>query len=229
MGVRHRAYAVAMGEDTRGVRTADVSRLVLLLLWAALLVSALLWGPDLEALQAWVEDAGAAAPLAYLSVYLLGVFAFLPRPALNAAAGLLFGMSLGLVLAVAGGVCAALAQFSVARHVAGDAVDRRLPEGARTRLEALAGGRALLAVLQLRLIPVIPYQVVNYGFGLTRMRMWPFALGTLLGGVPSTVALVLVGVGGTDLGLPVAVAGAVLAVVIGALWWMRSRRGRTRA
>lgn len=118
-----------MGEDTRGVRAADVSRLALLLLWVALLVSALLWGPDLETLQAWVEDAGAAAPLAYLSVYLLGVFAFLPRPALNAAAGLLFGMSLGLVLAVAGGVCAALAQFWVARHVAGDAVARRLPEG----------------------------------------------------------------------------------------------------
>ncbi|PDP84475.1 TVP38/TMEM64 family protein [Glycomyces fuscus] len=218
-----------MHKDTRVVRAADVSRLVLLLVWVALLVAALLWGPDLETLQVWVEDAGAAGPLAYLGVYLVAVFAFLPRPALNAAAGLLFGTSLGLVLAVAGGVCAALAQFSVARYVAGDAVARRLPEGARTRLEALAGGRALLAVLQLRLVPVIPYQVVNYGFGLTRMQVWPFALGTLVGGVPSTAALVLVGVGGTDLGLPVAVGGAVLAVMIGVVWWARSRGGRKRA
>jgi uncharacterized membrane protein YdjX (TVP38/TMEM64 family) len=218
-----------MNQDTRVVRAADVSRLVLLMVWVALLVAALLWGPELETLQGWVEDAGAAGPLAYLAVYLVAVFAFLPRPALNAAAGLLFGISFGLVLAVAGGVGAALAQFSVARYVAGDAVARRLPEGARTRLESLAGGRALLAVLQLRLIPVIPYQVVNYGFGLTRMRMWPFAMGTLLGGVPSTAALVLVGVGGTDLGVPVAVGGAVLAVVIGVVWWARSRGGRKRA
>ncbi|WP_017571535.1 TVP38/TMEM64 family protein [Nocardiopsis halotolerans] len=218
-----------MGQGTRGVSTAGVSRLVLLLVWGTVLVLALLWGPETSTLRGWVEAAGTAGPLAYLGVYVMAVFALVPRPALNAAAGLLFGMSFGLVLALLGGVCAALAQLSVARHVAGDAVARLLPAGARTRLDALADGHALVAVIQLRLVPVIPYQAVNYGFGLTRIRVWPFALGTLVGGVPGTAALVLVGAGGADLGVPVAVGGTVLAVAVGVVWWLRSRRWRARA
>jgi len=206
-----------------GGRGGRLSRAVLLAAWVAVLVLALFHGPGPAALRSWVEGAGASGPAVYLAVYVVAVFALVPRPALNALAGLLFGVPLGLVLALAGGVGAALAQFAVARYVAGDAVARRLPEGIRERLDALAGGRAFLAVLQLRLLPVVPYQAVNYGLGLTRMGVWPFASGTFAGAVPATAALVLVGDGGADLGGPVAVAGTLLTVVIGAVWWLRSR------
>ncbi|WP_159941966.1 MULTISPECIES: TVP38/TMEM64 family protein [unclassified Nocardiopsis] len=209
-----------------GHARAAAPRLALLALWAAVLVLALVRGPDPETLREWVEEAGAAAPLAYLCVYAAAVFALLPRPVLNAAAGLLFGWPWGLPLALVGGVCAALAQFWVARYVAGETVARLLPEGVRTRVDALEGGRALLAVLQLRLLPVVPYQAVNYGFGLTRMGAWPFAAGTLAGGVPATAALVLVGSGGADLGVPAAVGACVLAAVLGLAWWWHARRAR---
>ncbi|MFD3685884.1 TVP38/TMEM64 family protein [Nocardiopsis sp. NPDC058631] len=215
-----------MGKEPRGGaggRGRRMSRAVLLAVWVAVLVLALVQGPGPDALRSWVEGAGAAGPAVYLAAYVVAVFAFVPRPALNALAGLLFGVPLGLVLALVGGVGAALVQFAVARHVAGDAVARRLSEGVRGRLDALAGGHAFVAVLQLRLLPVVPYQAVNYGLGLTRMGVWPFASGTFAGAVPATAALVLVGGGGADLGVPVAVAGTLLAVVIGAVWWVRSR------
>ena len=157
----------------------------------------------------------------------------MPRPALNIAGGLFFGLAAGTVLALIGGVLAALVQFTVARYVAGDALARRLPERVRTRLEGLTGRRALLAVVQLRLIPVIPYQMVNYGFGLTGLRAGPFALGTALGSVPATAAMVVVGTGGVDLGFPVAVATGAAAALLALAWWLRSRRsgkrGRARA
>lgn len=199
-----------------------------MVVWAAALLAALVYGPDPEQVRAWIEASGAAAPVAYVLLYAVAVFALVPRPALNLAAGLLFGIAAGLPLALAGGVAAALVQFAVARYVAGDTVAGLLPAGARARLDAVAGEHALKAVLQLRLLPIIPYQVVNYGCGLTRMRVGPFVLGTLVGGVPATAAMVLLGSGGADLGLPAAVGGLALAALLGLVWWVRAHRGAHR-
>ncbi|MFL1431254.1 MULTISPECIES: TVP38/TMEM64 family protein [unclassified Nocardiopsis] len=199
-------------------------RAVLVVVWAAALLAALVHGPEPAQVRAWIEAAGPAAPAAYLLLYTVAVFALVPRPALNLAAGLLFGLVAGLPLALAGGVAAALVQFAVARYVAGDTVAGLLPAGARARLDTVAGEHAFKAVLQLRLLPVIPYQVVNYGCGLTRMRVAPFLLGTLVGGIPATAAMVLLGSGGADLGLPAALAGVALAGLLGLLWWVRAHR-----
>lgn len=204
-----------------------VWRGALLACWVGLLAWAILHGPDLETVRAWTADAGVLGAVVYLAAYTLAVQALVPRPALNIAGGLLFGLAAGLALALAGGVLAAFVQFTVARYVAGDALARKLPERVRVRLEGLVGGRALLAVVQLRLIPVIPYQMVNYGFGLTGLPVGPFVLGTALGSLPATATLVLVGTGGVDLGLPVAVATGSAAVLIALAWWSRSRRKRT--
>ncbi|GAB3720043.1 TVP38/TMEM64 family protein [Nocardiopsis oceani] len=217
-----------MGEKKAGW----VGRAALLAGWLLLVLWAVLSGLDLETVRSWTDDAGLGGSLVYLASYTLAVQAMVPRPALNIAGGLFFGLALGVVLALIGGVLAALAQFVVARHVARDAVSRRLPERVRGRLEGLAGGRALLAVVQLRLIPVLPYQVVNYGFGLTGMRVMPFVLGTAIGSLPTTVALVLVGAGGADVGFQVALGTGAVAVVIGVGWWLYSRRstvGRSAA
>lgn len=203
-------------------------RVALLAGWVALLAWAVLHGPDLETVRAWTADAGLRGAVVYLAAYVLAVQALVPRPALNIAGGLLFGLAAGVLLALAGGVLAAVVQFAVARHVAGDALSRRLPERVRNQLEGLVGWRALMAVVQLRLIPVIPYQMVNYGFGLTGLRAAPFAVGTALGSLPATAAMVLVGTGGSDLGLPVAVATGAAAALLALVWWLRSRRRRAR-
>lgn len=211
-----------------GHRWGRVWRVALLAGWVALLVWAVLRGPDLGEVRAWTADAGLRGAMVYLAAYVLAVQALVPRPALNVAGGLLFGLASGVVLALTGGVLAAVIQFAVARHVAGDALSRRLPERVRNRLEGLVGWRALLAVVQLRLIPVIPYQMVNYGFGVTGLRAGPFAVGTALGSLPATAAMVLAGTGGTDLGFPVAVATGVAAALLALAWWWRSRRRRAR-
>ncbi|WP_053619521.1 TVP38/TMEM64 family protein [Nocardiopsis sp. NRRL B-16309] len=212
------------GERTRREPGGRAARIAVVAVWVVALLAAWRYGPDAEAVRAWVAAAGAAGAAVYLGAYVLAVFALVPRPLLNAAGGLLFGLLPGLALALAGGVAAALVQFWVARYAAGEMIARRLPPGVLAWLEGLTGRRALVAVLQLRLLPVVPYQAVNYGFGLTRVGALPFALGTLLGGIPATAALVLVGDGGTDVGLPVAIGGTVAAVGIAALWWLRSRR-----
>ncbi|MGW5877170.1 TVP38/TMEM64 family protein [Nocardiopsis terrae] len=209
-------------------KAGRVRRAALLAGWVLLLVWAVLHGPDPETVRSWTADAGVAGFIVYLAAYTLAVQALVPRPALNLAGGALFGLALGAGLALAGGVLAALVQFMVARHVAHDAIARRLPERVRGRLAGLSGGRALLAVVQLRLIPVVPYQMVNYGFGLTGMRAAPFVLGTALGSLPATVALVLVGAGGADVAFQVALGTGTAAAVIGLLWLLYSRRAAAR-
>ncbi|RKS07969.1 putative membrane protein YdjX (TVP38/TMEM64 family) [Nocardiopsis sp. Huas11] len=217
-----------VGERARGALGGRVARIAVVVVWVVALVAAWRYGPDADAVRAWVGAAGPAGAAVYLGAYVPAVFALVPRPLLNAAAGLLFGLVPGVLLALVGGVVAALVQFSVARYAASEAIARRLPSGVVEWLEGLTGRRALVAVVQLRLVPVVPYQAVNYGFGLTRAGALPFALGTFLGGIPATTALVLVGAGGADVGVPVAVGGTVLAVGIAVVWWLRSRAASTQ-
>lgn len=213
-----------MGKELWGRHGGWVMRVVLAVLWAGALLAALWYGPSLREIQVWLGQSGAAGPLLYVGAYVVAVFALLPRPALNAAGGLLFGLPLGLLLALAGGMLSALAQFFFARYVAHDAVAKLLSERARTKLDRLVHGRGLLATVQLRLVPVIPYQAVNYGFGLTSIPLGHFALGTFLGSVPVTLAFVLVGAGGTGLGPRALLGGAVLVALLGVLWWVWSPR-----
>jgi uncharacterized membrane protein YdjX (TVP38/TMEM64 family) len=149
--------------------------------------------PDQAQIHDWVSAAGAAAPLAYLAVYTVGALALMPRPLLSAAAGLLFGPILGTVLAVLGATAAALFGFLFARSVGRGLAVGRLRRGKLARLDALLERRGWLAVLQLRLLPVVPFAVVNYGLGLTSVRTVHFVAGTIAGSLPATALVVAAG------------------------------------
>jgi len=136
-----------------------------------------------------------AAPLAFLALHVAASLVFVPRSLLGIAAGLIFGMWWGLLWAALGSVLGAIAGFLVARYVHSGLFDR-----ARwTRLAAILeraerGGWRMVAMI--RLIPVIPHSLSNYAFGLTRLRLGPYAFGSLLGQLPLTIAAVAGGAAG---------------------------------
>ena len=133
-----------------------------------------------------------AAPLGFLAVHIAASLLFIPRTLLAIVAGLLFGMGWGIVWAAMGSVAGAVAGFLVARFVNSDLVDpRRLGPivGAVER-----GGWRAVAVL--RLIPVIPHSLANYALGVTRLPLAAYALGSLLGQLPLTIAYVDLGAAG---------------------------------
>ena len=133
-----------------------------------------------------------AAPLGFLAVHIAASLLFIPRTLLAIVAGLLFGMGWGIVWAATGSVAGAVAGFLVARFVNSDLVDpRRLGPivGAVER-----GGWRAVAVL--RLIPVIPHSLANYALGVTRLPLAAYALGSLLGQLPLTIAYVDLGAAG---------------------------------
>jgi uncharacterized membrane protein YdjX (TVP38/TMEM64 family) len=139
-----------------------------------------------------------AAPLLFLLAQVVASLLFIPRTIFALAAGLLFGLAGGLLWTTLGGVLGGLAGFLVARYLnAGLIEPETIPRLGPLLLRCEAGGwRAVMAV---RLVPIVPHSLANYALGLTRLGIGSFALGSLLGQLPMTVAYVDFGAAGGEL------------------------------
>ena len=98
--------------------------------------------------------------------------------------GLLFGTAAGTAVALAFIVLGAVMQMSISRYLAGDAAEHLLPERVK-RFDRFIEERGFWAVFYMRLAPAIPYNLVNYGAGLTSLKVRAMAAGTALGAAPS--------------------------------------------
>jgi uncharacterized membrane protein YdjX (TVP38/TMEM64 family) len=157
------------------------------------------------------------AVVAYLGVSLVRPLVLFPATVVTVAAGLLFGPVAGVAVAVVAANASALVGYSIGRRLSRPTdsaqVTSRLGEWA-SRIRA----NGFEAVLLTRLI-FLPYDLVNYGSGLLRVRPASFLAATAIGSLPGTVAFVLVGAsitrlddgfGGVD---PVTLAASVLLIV----------------
>ncbi|SDT82125.1 Uncharacterized membrane protein YdjX, TVP38/TMEM64 family, SNARE-associated domain [Streptomyces sp. TLI_053] len=126
----------------------------------------------------------------FAAVYAVGTVAFFPRPALNAAAGLLLGLQEGLLLAVLGTTLGAAAAFGLARWLGQDALRRLLRGRVLVALDRRFTDQGFRSVLLLRLFPGLPFQAANYGAAVSGVRFGSFIGATALGVVPVTAVYV---------------------------------------
>jgi len=170
-----------------------------------------------------IKDAIAAAPMApliFVAAHLAASLAFVPRTLLAIAAGLLFGVAGGFFWATVGSTAGALAGFLLARYVNSGLIEpETLPRLGPLLVKAEEGGWR--AVAMVRLIPMLPHPITNYGLGLTRLSLGDYMIGTILGQIPMTVAYVEFGAagnealsGGANWVLPTAIGAVVLAISI---------------
>jgi uncharacterized membrane protein YdjX (TVP38/TMEM64 family) len=161
--------------------------------------------------RAWVDSAGVVAPLAFIAVSALLTTLMFPGPILAGASGLLFGTALGFPVSLTAAVLGASLAFVISRYVAGDAIEQLA--GPRLRsAEALVSRRGFVSVLYARIAPGVPYTLVNYAAGLTRIRLVVFAGATALGAAPRAFAYTALGGSIGNLRSPEA-AGAVSVLV----------------
>jgi uncharacterized membrane protein YdjX (TVP38/TMEM64 family) len=139
-----------------------------------------------------VRDLGAWAPVTFLLAHALVTTTPIPRTAFSLAAGLLFGPWLALALCLVASTASAAAGFGISRRLGGRAL-RRLGPGRVRQLEARLSSRGLLSVLSARLVPMIPFAPLNYTFGVTSVPWRHYLVGTAIGLVPGTTAVVLLG------------------------------------
>ena len=139
-----------------------------------------------EKIQGWLEKAGFAAPLVYMLIMALAIVVTpIPSLPLDIAAGAFFGPFLGTLYSALGALGGSIVSFSIARLLGRDLVKRILR--GHINFCARCSNKILTKVVFLsRLIPVVSFDVVSYGAGLTAMSLGKFALATFLGMLPLT-------------------------------------------
>ena len=148
-------------------------------------------GARLAQLKGWLAGLGGWGPVAFVVIYAAATVAALPGSVLTVMAGALFGTVLGVVLVSIGATAGASAAFLVSRYFARDAVARRLAANPRFQhLDELTRTHEALIVALTRLVPIFPFNLLNYGFGLTRVRFWPYVFWSWLCMLPGTVLYV---------------------------------------
>jgi uncharacterized membrane protein YdjX (TVP38/TMEM64 family) len=163
-----------------------------------------------------IDPLGPVAVPGFIVVSALLTCALFPGPLLAGASGLLFGTALGTPVSIASATLGAVLAFSIARVLAHDAVDALA--GRRLRgVQAWIERRGFWAVLYARIAPGVPYSLLNYVAGVTRVRLLAFAAATAIGVAPRAFAYTALGGSLDDLGSPEALVaiGLLVAMAVG--------------
>jgi uncharacterized membrane protein YdjX (TVP38/TMEM64 family) len=164
---------------------------------AALIVILVAFGllaplPSAVQLRDWATSVGPWFPVAFFLAHVVVTILPFPRTAFTLAAGLLFGPLLGVSLAVtASTVSAAVAMLLV--RAAGWHLDQLVKHPRVDSLNARLQERGWPTVLSMRMIPAVPFSVINYAAGSSAVRIVPYTLATFVGLLPGTAAVVILG------------------------------------
>jgi pyruvate/2-oxoglutarate dehydrogenase complex dihydrolipoamide dehydrogenase (E3) component/uncharacterized membrane protein YdjX (TVP38/TMEM64 family) len=170
-------------------------------------------GEKLGALREWLLTLGPWGPLVFVLIYLVGVVAALPGAALTIAAGALFGSVLGVIVVNIGATIGASLAFLIGRYFARDAVVNWLSKSAKfQKLDQLTEAHGAIIVALTRLVPIFPFNLLNYGFGLTKVPFWTYVFWSWLCTLPGTILYVV----GADAVTKALMHGGVPWVLVGA-------------
>ena len=197
-------------------------RLLLVMLLAAAVTLALFFRDRLSvvALDEWLRQAGLLAPLLFVLCYALATVLFLPGVLFTLAGGALFGPVLGTLYNLCGATIGATLAFLLARYLAGDWVTRHTGGRLRRLVDGVEreGWRFVAFV---RLVPLFPFNLLNYALGLTRINLIQYVVATFICMAPAGAAYTWLGyvgreavTGGEDLVRKALLALALLATVL---------------
>ncbi len=187
-----------------------------------------LGGIDPKQLQVWLHHAGIWAPIIYIALYTVATLLILPSTALNLTGGAIFGPWLGTLWTTIAAIIAAVVSFAFTRTIGRETITRRLA-GRWQAMDAEMRQGGLFYMFAIRLLPIIPYGLVNFAAGLTSIRFRDYLLGTVMGTVPGVLPFVMIGSSGlqamkTGDVLPLMGALGLTGVLVGGAHWYRRRR-----
>ena len=191
------------------------------------------WAKSSGPCGTWLVTLGPWGPLVFLLIYIVAVVAALPGAAITIAGGALFGSVLGVILVNIGATIGASLAFLIARYFAREGVVNWLSKSDKFRkLDHLTEEHGDIIVALTRLVPIFPFNLLNYGFGLTRVPFWTYVFYTWLCTLPGTI-LYVVGADAVSKALvqgriPWPLVGAFLVALVFLTFLVRSARRKLR-
>jgi uncharacterized membrane protein YdjX (TVP38/TMEM64 family) len=148
----------------------------------------------LKAALDWIGKLGPWRPVILVGLYIVATVLFVPGSVLTLGAGALFGIVLGSVYVSISSTLGATAAFLVGRYLARDAIARKIEKNEKfTAIDEAVADEGWKIVLLTRLSPVFPFTLLNYAFGLTRVKLSHYVLASWIGMMPGTVMYVYLG------------------------------------
>lgn len=142
----------------------------------------------------WVGGLGRWGAVLFIAIYIVATVLFIPGSVLTLGAGAVFGVVWGSVYVSIGSTLGATAAFLVGRHLARDAIGRKIAGNERFATIDKAVAREGWKIVGLtRLSPVFPFTLLNYAFGVTRVKLSHYVLASWIGMMPVTVMYVYLG------------------------------------
>lgn len=145
-----------------------------------------------------VDSTGVYGPFIFILIYTVITITLLPGTPFTIASGVLFGTVKGGLLTVIGATVGATIAFLISRFFGEDFVEKILRKRFKKvyELDEKIEKKGFLVMLFLRLIPIFPFNGLNFAMGLTKIRLKQYFFGTLIGIIPGT--LILANIGGTS-------------------------------
>ena len=174
-----------------------IKPIIMLLVLIALVICARVFGlgEKLGALKDWIAEQGVWGPFIFAGVYAIATVAAIPGSALTIAAGALFGSVVGVITVIFGATAGAALCFLIARYFARDAIAASLAKNEKfQKLDTLTEKNGAIIVAITRLVPIFPFNLLNYGFGLTAVPFRTYVGWSFLCMLPGTILYVV----GTD-------------------------------
>ena len=145
----------------------------------------------MESFKTKIDSLGVWGPIAYIAFYVVRPLVLFPAAVLSASAGVIWGVK-GLIYLLIGAYISAFAEFLIARYVARESIERLL-KGKASHFNKVIEKKGFIAVLLIRLIPNVPWDVQNLGLGLTKVKFRDYVLATVIGILPGSFVLVYFG------------------------------------
>lgn len=150
-----------------------------------------------EQLEQWLEEAGSAAPLLFMLIYIIGTVFFLPGSVLTLLGGALFGPVWGTFYNLTAATIGAMLSFLAARYLASDWVANKTG-GKMKQLITGVENEGWRFVAFTRLVPLFPFNLLNYALGLTKIPFSQYSIATYVCMLPGAIAYTYLGYAGKE-------------------------------
>ncbi len=152
---------------------------------------------NVEILQQWIDGAGWWAPFVFILIYIVATVLFLPGSVLTLAGGAIFGPVMGTLCNLTGASIGAAISFLISRYLASDWVSKRAG-GTLKKLITGVETEGWRFVAFVRLVPVFPFNILNYALGLTKIRFIEYFIATIIFMLPGAIAYTYIGFAGRE-------------------------------